>query len=369
MNDKQRLEQFRLQTRNYPQWDAAKYQRSVSNTFDRVVTNNSEYMSAMYDAASQNKPIVMMLGKGSDAASRHIIENSLKDSRGRNGRDAVYVFVDLDRVDPNSAIGKYAFENMPRKGQEPPFTMVFGMSRGDSTNPIRADQPSFYRMGPVDQISINEAVSRLKLQMTGRFNIARPTDQVGPAPDSNPGPRPDANPVDPRIQEAFTLALVQAQRQNDKQAAYNHYKQAVDLADSVRNPSLQSAARVELGLSCLNWGFSETGLKWIMEGGSKNPALYDNRQNQPFKTRLRQGGMPERAIDLLIQQGQKDPNWYLKDREAGQKIETAMRASAPPSVVPDKQAMPGLDGQPILPTNHTDRQPSPSKHLRTSPFR
>lgn len=375
LSDKQRLERFRNQVRNYPQWDAARYQNAVAGTFDKLITGNNEYMNTIYDAAAQNKPVVMFIGSGSDPATRHMIENSLKEARRQNGRDAVYAFVDLDRVDKNSAIGKYASENMPRRGQEPPFTMIFGVSRGDASTPLKADSPSFYRTGPVDQLSVNEAVSRVKLEMNGRFNMPRPQEQTQPVPrpqdqtrpvprpQDQTTPRPELTPrpdtnlrnVDARIQESFAMSLTHAQRLTDKQAAYNSYKQAVDIADSVKNPAMQSAARVELGLACIKWGFPETGFKWIMEGGAKNPAIYDNRQNQPFKERLKQAGLPDMAVDTLILQGQRDPLWHTKDKDAGKKMEALLSVRPTPTVVPDK------------PSNTTPVQPA--VRLRPSPFK
>lgn len=308
LTDKQRLEQFRRQLQTYPQWDANRQQRALVGAFDRGVSNNDDYMSTIYDAASQNKPVVMFIGSTKDSASRYLIENSLKEARARNGRDAVYAFVDVDKVDRNSAIGKYIFENMPRKGQEPPFTMVFGMSRGDANNPVKADPPSFYKSGPLDVFAVNEAVSREKLNMNGR-GLAQ---------------------IDPRVQEAFALALVQAQRQTDKETAYNSYKRAVDIADNAKNPLLQSVARTELGLACVNWGFAETGYKWIMEGASKNADCYNNQKNQAFRERLKQAGVPQAAVDLLIARGQADPNWHQKDKDAGKIIEAAAKMKQQP---------------------------------------
>jgi hypothetical protein len=364
-NDRQQLEQFRRQVANYPQWDATRYQAAVSTAFDRVVTNNNDYMASLYEAASQNKPVVMLIGKGSDPASRQVIENSMRQLHARSGRDALCVFVDMDRVDRNSAIGKYAFENMPRKGQEPPFTMVFGLSRGDAANPVKADGPSFYRMGPVEGNGAAEAVSRLKLQMEGRFNLPRP--DVSPRPDLPP--RPDVNPnpnqIDPRIQEAFAKALVQAQSQTDKESSYKAYKQAVDIADSARNPLLQSAARVELGLACIRWGFKETGFKWIMDGGAKNPDLYNNQKNAPFRNRLEQAGIPHNAVEMLIQSGQRDPNWHMKYPDAGKMLETAMNRSYVPDEPHPVVPQPPRPGYPQPVPDRT----TPAPHLRPSPFR
>lgn len=352
LNDKQKLEKFRNQVRNYPGWDATRRQRAVSNTFDRLVSNNDDYLATVNDAASQNKPVVMLIGSSSDPATRHLIENSLREARSQNGRDALYAFVDLDKIDKNSAIGRYALENMPKKGQEPPFTMVFGLSRGDAANPVKADAPSFYTMGPADARSINESVSRLRLQMSGRF---QGTDLP---PQTNTSPEKPLNPQapDPRLQEAIAMALVQAQRQPDKESAYKLYKQAVDIADSGRNPQLQAAARVELGLACINWGHKETGFKWILEAGAKNPELYKEDKNQPYKERLKDAGLSQAGINMLIERGKEDPLWHQKDKEAVKKLEATMSPTAP---LPTNPELP----RPITPAT------SPSPHLRPSPFR
>jgi hypothetical protein len=350
VNDKQRLEQFRRQTQNYPQWDASRYQAAVNGAFNRVINNNNDYMSAMYEAASQNKPVVMLIGRGSDPASRQVIENSMRQARARSGNDALCVFVDMDRVDRNSSIGKYAFENMPRKGQEPPFTMVYGLSRGDGSCPVKADSPSFYRMGPVDGNGIAEAVSRLKFQMTGRF------DRSLPRPDLPPAQPDNLSKIDPRAQEAFTRALVQAQAQTDKETAYKSYKQAIDIADSARSPLLQAAARVELGLACINWGFKETGFKWIMEAGLKNPDLFNNQKNEPFRNRLSQAGIPRNVSDVIIGNGARDPEWYIKFKDAGKVLESMMsRTQSQPVPQPYVNPLP-------------DRTRIPNPHMRPSPF-
>ncbi len=361
---RKRLEQLRKETQNYPQWDAARYQRSVANTFNRTVNDNNDYMNSLHDAASQNKPVVMLIGRSSDPATRHVIENSMKETHNKTGNDAVYVFVDMDRVDKNSAIGKYAFENMPRKGQEPPFTMVFGLSKGDASNPVRADGPSFYGMGPVDQKGVAEAVSRLKLQMNRRFDLPRPQDQQ-----SNPFPKPDVpapfKPGDPKATEACVMALQQAQQQKEAKDSYQFYKQAISIADSTADPRLQSATRVELGLACLNWGFGETGFKWIMEGMAKNPDTFDNQKNQGLKDRVAQSGVPQLVLEEMISKGKQDPYWWEKDKESGKKFDSIWKSTKQPQYVPAPIVRPQVQPQ-IQP--QVDRHVDPNPHLMPSPF-
>ena len=367
------MERFRNQVKNYPQWDAARYQRAVGGTFDAVVNNNDDYMAVVNAAASQNKPVVMLIGSGSDPASRHVIENSMKEAKSRNGRDAVYAFVDLDRVDKNSSIGRYALENMPRQGQEPPFTMVFGMSRGDARNPVRADAPTYYTMGPPETAAVNEAVSRLKLQMTGQFsNLPRPDQLPNPTTRPDAPVQPDTRAVDQRTQESIAMALIQAQRTGDKESSYKLYKQAVDLADGSKNPLLQAATRTELGIACLNWGHKETGYKWIMEGASKNPDFFNDQKNQQFKERLTQAGVPAASINMMIENGKRDPIWHTKDRDAGKKVEAAAATPVAPAPFVNPFA-PGPRPDQVQPQPRPDQiQPQvrpQGPHLMPSPFR
>ncbi len=344
LTEKQKLEQLKRISANYPKWDAAKYDRAISGTFDTTVKGNEDYFGLINAAARQNKPVVMLIGSASDPATRHVIENSLKDARSKNGRDTVYAFVDLDKVDRNSQVGKYAFENMAKNGNEPPFTMVFGMSRsGDANNPVKAEAPSYYSMGAPDLRGINEGLSRARLNMVGQFTNLRPDqiprpnprpDQLGPKPDSTnpeqPYPRPDMNAIEKRTQEAIAMSLVQAQRQTDTEKAYGFFKQAVDMADSTKNPLLQAATRTELGLACMKWGHKETGYKWIMEGAAKNPAFYNDQTNKDFKARLVEAGVPPSAVNYMMENGKRDPNWYTKDKEAGKKVEAAEKAAQQP---------------------------------------
>lgn len=360
LTDKQKLEQLRKISANYPKWDAAKYDRAISGTFDAAIKGNDEYFAVINAGAIQNRPVVMLIGSGSDPATRHVIENSLKDARSKNGREAIYAFVDLDKVDPNSQIGRYASENMAKKGQEPPFTMVFGMSRsGDKTNPVKAEAPAYYSMGAPDTRGINEGISRAKLNMVGQFTALRDQinkqnpkpDQVAPKPEQ-PGTRggvPDTSSIDKRIQEAIAMSLVQAQRQTDKEKAYAFLKQAVDLADGTKNPLLQAATRTEMGISCLKWGFKETGYKWIMEGAAKNPSFYNDQQNQDFKARLADAGVPPSAVNYMMENGKRDPNWYTKDKDAGKKVEAAEIAKPIQPGYPSGFDKPVFPVQPSLP--------------------
>ena len=95
-----------------------------------------------------------------------------------------------------------------------------------------------------------------------------------------------------------------------------------------------------------------------MEGAAKNPDLYNNQKNGPFRDRLIQSGMGSSALEMLMQNGEKDPDWYLKNKEAGRLLEAVMNAANVPVPRP----------APDQPARVPDRTPAPDPYLRKSPF-
>jgi hypothetical protein len=349
LREKLALDECKRRAQNYPQWDAARYQSAVGGTFDGVVLSNSDYSAALLDAASQNKPVVMLIGKSSEAATRQVVENSLKEAHSRCGKDAVFVFVDMDRVERSSSMGKYAFENMPRKGQEPPFLMIFGLARGENANSVKAEALKYHHMGEADSAAIAKNVSSLKQEMNGRFNLPRPESKFS---DQQKNLKPFAD--EKKMQEEFAKSLLQARQEPDKESAFKLFQKAVDIADAAKSPRLQAVSRVELGLACMSWGFRETGFKWILEGASKNPELYDERKNAAFKERLTQAGVPPQALELLLRNGKENPNWWIKDPNSGKLIDDAAKSGSQvkPSAIfpPPLQLIPQADKPHIKPS-------------------
>lgn len=367
---------------NYPRWDANRARQAIGASFDRSINNNNDYMSAISEAAGQNKPVVMLIGKSSDPATRAVVENALRESRLRTGKDAYFAFVDMDSVDKSSAIGKYAHDSLTAKGQEPPFLMVFALNKS-AQGGVRAEAPSFYKMGNPEPATLSDAVSRARQQMSGRFdNNTKPSPELRPDQKPTPKPeitpRPETNPEKPntppaenQLREQIALALMQAHQEKDRKAAYESFKKAIDLSDLSKNPMLQAASRVELGLACLNWGFSEQGFKWLLDAGSKCPDLYNESKNQPFRQRLEEFGLPKASRDMLFEKGKSDANWYQKDPNAVKSLEASLRASQPKPLEPKPEAKPEPKPQPrplpqekpVTPTKPTPRsgndRPSP----------
>lgn len=163
--------------------------------------------------------------------------------------------------------------------------------------------------------------------------------------------------------QAIYQIIHQAKTSNNQSESIALYKQAVDYGSKLQNPSLQALTKVEFGLAHLNWGFPQQGFLLLLEAGSNNPSLYNSRMNQPYLDRLSQSGLPQSAVEMLIRNGQQDPNWYLKDTEALSKLDKAM--SGPVLPVPQIQQIP--DFSPLDPSNsQQDYQLSHSNYWQES---
>lgn len=222
------------------------------------------------------------------------------------------------------------------------------------------------------------AARKLDQSMSGPAYVA-PLDgtpgRQGGDPLAPPAPRPEQalNPnlpmpdaAGPWMREQFTKTMRSALQERDRNTAFGLYKQAIDMADRTGDRPMQATARVELGLAVINWGMPEAGFKWLLDAGAKNPGLYDNRVNQSYTNRLKSAGIPDSAINMLFANGQRDPNWHMRDADAAKKLEAAMRNPNPqvpasPFTPYSRPALPGSD-QPSIPApqpNQPHRKPSP----------
>lgn len=157
---------------------------------------------------------------------------------------------------------------------------------------------------------------------------AGPLPPVSVVPDAVPQMRPEQMPgterADDRTKNLVFQDINQAQSQTYRQQAGRLYLSAIERANQSKDPTLQAMSKVEYGLANMTWGFTQDGFKWILEAGSNNPSIYDNKTNQSFLKRLAQAGMPSGAVDMLLQKGAQDPFWYLKDNDAAKKLDSAM---------------------------------------------
>ncbi len=328
---RQNLERFRISLKDYPKWDYDRQIRATTRTFHHRVTDGDNYKEALFDAARQRKPVVLMFGRSSDAATRQIVENSLKDARDRSGGQAVFVFIDMDEVDRDSPPGRYAAGVTEKHGF--PMTLCFTMVPGDAYNPARSEVPTYHQTGPVTSERLHEAISRGKAAMALKefphvplSESERPKERMQPrltlSKETIQHLKPSGFQQD--IPESAQIVIEARAKQNDdKRASYELFCRAIACADQSGDSSQKAAARAELGLACIAWGFPEKGFAWVLDAGKIYPDIY---RNEKFADRLRHTGLPPATTQLLLQEGQRNATWYEPNKDqAIERLRAPMR--------------------------------------------
>lgn len=158
---------------------------------------------AFAQAAREGKPLVVMFGSEGTQDTKQLIEGTMPGAK--NKQDAVYMFVDRSKLDPNSELGRFAASNIGNTNWA--YTGVFALKPGQNGEPsldkmvantwgARAEIPSVI----ADQLQY--AQRRMDAQK-GRFNI--PQDAPIPQKDGQvpPPSQPDdgtSNPSDAKPQ-------------------------------------------------------------------------------------------------------------------------------------------------------------------------
>jgi hypothetical protein len=99
-------------------------------TYDQTIKNNFDYTDKQYDeallrAAREGKSVVVVFGSEKLNGTQKVVDKSLENAKGLRKDDSIFLYVDIDKVDKNSAIGKYVDRNVRGKGQ--PLTMTINM--------------------------------------------------------------------------------------------------------------------------------------------------------------------------------------------------------------------------------------------------
>lgn len=317
---KQNLERFRHSTREYAIWNIDRYNKATARAFDHVVCDNDEYKAALFDAARQRKPVVLMFGKSEDPATRQIVENSLKDARDRSCGQGVFVFVDLEATDPNSSIGRYAAGLTEKHGF--PMMVCFTLRPGDEYNPARSDAPLYHQTGPVSSFRLIEAINRGVVLMNGmQFPDLPPIKAIMPVVQIETGATESVNKElesskqapDWRVSLPESALLIERARAAgvDRKSAYEILRQAVKVADRDEEAVMRAATRAELGFACLEWGFPEQGVAWLLDAGKKHPDLYLNLK---FADRVKQSKLTSAAAEEFLYEGMRNPIWYESNK-------------------------------------------------------
>lgn len=339
-------------------WSQSQFDRAVRNTY-RYTDQN--YDEALYAAAREGKPIVVSFGSRRLQDTQRLVEQTIPQAQ-RSNPNAIYVFIDLDRVDRNSAIGRYADRNVRNEGL--PYTTVFSMVPGQDGRP-QPESPLMTAWGSRSQIAslINQHIGYGLNNMRryrGQFRVpqARPREQArreenadDPFSRANEARRESSEtrrerevrerPASAERQqlEGILQDLNSAAQCREWRQAEEYYRRAISAAERInpqtleeRRQTLQSQMAAEarnsspnpnrtrelsqemtivqrlqearsftcanLGLACIRWGFREVGEEWLAEAALRDPNIFGK---QTFQQALRRVLSPSEDMNQVLQ--------------------------------------------------------------------
>lgn len=313
-------------------YEKGEYQKQVDKTWskDHQVTNADNYRDNLFGAAEKRKPVVMTFGRSSDPACRQHLEAAEK-AKKLAGDKAEFVFVDLDKVDPNSAIGKYAHEQIAAK-YTTPLTMVFNQGQGDDGKGVKPERPSHWQTGMLSEqallrgIDAAAPVQKERQIKTGRENGGT-TDNTTIAKrliDES------AKPFDQQKPDELVKGL-------DSKERAKAFWDAITAAEAMNNPKRAAQVRAMVGLALVNWGAEAAksgdtaqaekryinAVDSILLAGVKDPEIY---KSPSFQKALRESVLPGTAADFVLSEGEKNPKWFYPTMDEIRKDEKAQEA-------------------------------------------
>ncbi len=194
------------------------------------------YANALAQAQASGKEIVLVVGSKDHPEIMHAA------AKGIEKNNAVYVYVDKDSIDPNSALGKYVSQVMP----------------GDRTGAIG------YNVTLAEGGHLQPGPAHLEVLNTKTPAAAQPGDTPQPQPSPQPGDQPQPNPQ-PGDQPP------QNPNPQDQSSAWNQY-----INDNITAKGGYTADHYRDALS----EASRTGKEVIIVfGNSNNPAMLEGAAN------------------------------------------------------------------------------------------
>jgi hypothetical protein len=312
----------RVQPKPDPYKNQGEYQKQVDKTWtkDHQVTNKDNYKDNLFGAAEKQKPVVMTFGRGSDPNCKQHLE-AMEKAKQASGGKAEFTFVDLDKVDPNSAIGKYALNHIGKE-YGTPLTMVFNQHQGEN-NRVIPERPTHYQRGHLDEQKLLQGIDQAAQVQKGR-EIKTGRD----GSDNTPKPQPDKAQETAQKLVAESLKPWNEQKPDELFKGMEHKDKlkacwnAIELADKQNNPQLSAQVRAMVGFASIKWGGEAAqasnndlanehfmrGAEYMLSAGSKNPDIY---KYPKFQEALRNSALPGNAADYLLEQGQKNAKWFF----------------------------------------------------------
>jgi hypothetical protein len=305
-----------------PYKSKAEYQGQVDKTWakDHQVTNKDNYKDNLFGAAEKQKPVVMTFGRSSDPNCKQHLE-AMEKAKQASGGKAEFTFVDLDKVDPNSAIGKYALNHIGKE-YGTPLTMVFNQHQGEN-NRVIPERPTHYQRGYLDEQKLLQGIDAAAQVQKGR-EIKTGRDGT----DGNNQPKPDQAKETAQKLVAESIKPWKDQKPEELFKGMNQEQKlkacwdAIELADKSNDPRLSAQVRAMVGFASISWGADAQkagnnelaqkhfmrGAEYMLSAGSKNPDIY---KYPTFQQALRDSALPGNAADYLLEQGQKNAKWFF----------------------------------------------------------
>lgn len=138
---------------------------------------------AFAQAAREGKPLVVMFGSEGTQDTKQLIEGTMPGAKNR--KDAVYMFVDRSKLDPNSELGRFAASNIGNTNWA--YTGIFSLKPGQNGKPSLDNMVAntWGARGEIPGVIADQlqyAQRRMDAQK-GRFNV--PQDAPAPQKDGN----------------------------------------------------------------------------------------------------------------------------------------------------------------------------------------
>lgn len=303
---------------------ALKHSGERGKSFDY---SHTDFEEAKKEAARTGKKLIIGYYGSKVAGSQQYLDKTLPALKKQFGNEAIFVGVNLDEVDRNSELGKRADKSIGTSGQTIRGTGIVYTEMG-SVTPGQGGKPGAFAdtcilagIGRNLMSTLAEQTSfsnRAIADTKGKFKLGphepreyeRLTDRTQKQGEAKPE---DVIAANKKVQDA----LAKAHGAKDFAEAEKHYLDAIKASDSISIGQLnqlrerlraaqleeekketgkqdaarikalkdqqqavddlllaKSDARLEFGLACGKAGERETGKKWILEAGRRNPRLF-----------------------------------------------------------------------------------------------
>lgn len=306
--------------------DPQRYEQKTESVFTkaRKITDSNSYRDNLFTAAEQQKPVVMVFGRSGDPNNGAVLDAVARVKQQTNGA-AEFMYVDLDKVDPNSEVGKYAHTEIARKFGTP-MVMVFNQKQGEGRTPVIPERPLYWKVGgAADEAGLTEGIRRAsEIQKSyGPIKTGREKQ-----PDAPPEPEKQQKPEPKKLSPAETL-LEEANKPFKDQKLGDLFKsmkpaerveacrKAIGFVDAQGDPIRSAQIRATIGLASIQWGHEAakagnkdiaewdylSGAEYIMSAGVLNRNLY---KDVAFVQALRGSNLPGDTANFLIDKGLAD---------------------------------------------------------------